>query len=138
MVASEWNPRRHSIVKGIRTIVFKHLQTIRACSSHWTSRLASLHVLCYNLHEQSSLSELLPLLCRNKMLDAIRYLVCWMPIILTVLHFTFKAMGLEHSPLPVVDFIELPDNDTAIYLPGNVTAEQALAEGVLNQTVRAL
>ena len=90
------------------------------------------------MHEQSSLSELLPLLCRNKMLDAIRYLVCWMPIILTVLHFTFKAMGLEHSPLPVVDFIELPDNDTAIFLPGNVTAEQALAEGVLNQTVRAL
>ena len=29
------------------------------------------------------------------MLDALRYLVCWMPIILVVLHFFLKETGLE-------------------------------------------
>ena len=31
------------------------------------------------------------------MLDAIRYMICWMPIILTTMHFAFKAVGLEQA-----------------------------------------
>lgn len=35
--------------------------------------------------------------CRIQMLDMIRYLVVWNPIILTVVHFAFHAAGIEHG-----------------------------------------
>lgn len=47
------------------------------------------------------------------MLDTLRYLICWMPIILTIMHFTFKAMGLEESKMPIDEaFDEAGSNET--------------------------
>lgn len=68
------------------------------------------------------------------MLDGLRYMVCWMPIILTIMHFAFKTLGLEDEAGPVDELEEAMGNaslsDTLLAasnqtnstgLPGNLT-----------------
>ena len=75
----------------VRHDVQRSLGCFPGAVPHTIPWLVVVHARCF-----AGLSELAWAVRRIQMLDNVRYLICWLPIILTALHFALDWAGLSH------------------------------------------